>query len=124
MAFRYINPGYYNFFDTYSAGTNLKDTSIVKTNGGQCFRGGTTINTISTYSYTVNLPAAKEYWARFDLNRYNNQNAGGGDNTYIHFVDEKGNKIGILTCCCSPFLSLPCPRHLPKTAHLFCRIAA
>ena len=97
MAFRYINPGYYNFFDTYSAGTNLKDTSIVKTNGGQCFRGGTTINTISTYSYTVNLPAAKEYWARFDLNRYNNQNAYGGDNTYIQFVDEKGNKIGILT---------------------------
>ena len=27
-------------------------------------------------------------------------------------------------CYCSPLLSLPCPRHLPKTAHLFCRIAA
>ncbi|MFA6931706.1 MAG: hypothetical protein WCT05_15385, partial [Lentisphaeria bacterium] len=27
-------------------------------------------------------------------------------------------------CCCSPFLSLPCPRHLPKTAPMFCRITA
>ena len=30
----------------------------------------------------------------------------------------------IIKCYCSPLLSLPCPRHLPKTAHLFCRIAA
>ena len=27
-------------------------------------------------------------------------------------------------CCCSPFLSLPCPRHLPKPAPMFCRITA
>ena len=30
----------------------------------------------------------------------------------------------LVKCYCSPLLSLPCPRHLPKTAHLFCRIAA
>ena len=29
-----------------------------------------------------------------------------------------------IQCCCSPFLSLPCPRHLPKTAPMFCRITA
>ena len=27
-------------------------------------------------------------------------------------------------CCCSQVLSLPCPRHLPKPAHIFCRITA
>ncbi|MBB5337433.1 hypothetical protein [Pectinatus brassicae] len=34
--------------------------------------------------------------------------------------------IGFLVadCCCSPFLSLPCPRHLPKPAPMFCRITA
>ena len=30
----------------------------------------------------------------------------------------------IFKCCCSPFLSLPCPRHLPKPAPMFCRITA
>ena len=30
----------------------------------------------------------------------------------------------LVECCCSPFLSLPCPRHLPKTAPMFCRITA
>lgn len=93
MSFVYINPGYYNLFDAHTDGQNLKDTSIVTTNGGQCFRGGTTS---STYTYIVNLPAAKEYWARFDLNRYNSNNTSGGDSTYIHFVDEKGNIIGIV----------------------------
>ena len=92
MSFVYINPGYYNFFDAYTDGQNLKDTSIVTTNGGQCFRGGTTT---STYTYIVNLPAAKEYWARFDLNRYNNNNTSGGDNTYIQFADEKNYRMGI-----------------------------
>ena len=94
MSFVYINPGYYNFFDAYTDGQNLKDTSIVATNGGQCFRGGTTT---STYTYIVNLPAAKEYWARFDLNRYNNNNTSGGDNTYIQFADEKNYRMGIET---------------------------
>lgn len=32
--------------------------------------------------------------------------------------------VVIIKCCCSPFLSLPCPRHLPKTAPMFCRITA
>ena len=35
-----------------------------------------------------------------------------------------GNTEFFVDCYCSPLLSLPCPRHLPKTAHLFCRIAA
>ena len=33
-------------------------------------------------------------------------------------------EIMMVYCCCSPFLSLPCPRHLPKTAPMFCRITA
>ena len=32
--------------------------------------------------------------------------------------------LSYLECCCSPFLSLPCPRHLPKPAPMFCRITA
>ena len=94
MSFVYINPGYYNFFDAYTDGQNLKDTSIVTTNGGQCFRGGTTT---STYTYIVNLPAAKEYWARFDLNRYNSNNMSNGNDTYIQFADEKNYRMGIET---------------------------
>lgn len=40
------------------------------------------------------------------------------------YTQEKLNEIVVNLCCCSPFLSLPCPRHLPKTAPMFCRITA
>ena len=95
MSFMYINPGYHTLFDTYDDGTDLKDTSLFPDNGGICFRAK---ENAGDSSYTVSLPGGKEYWARFDIVRENNNNSNVSSDfsTYIDFRNANGNSFGLM----------------------------